>query len=458
MLELKEEQLESILEKGIKQAKNIQLVSVTKKIPTNDPVSIFNAAKIMKKQRSYWRSAEDNFTVVGVGSAFEIKTNKNTYQETDKQWNSILRDAIIHNPFKNEGTGLVAIGGMSFDSKKEKTALWNNFDDSQFVIPEFVYVQNNVEAYLTINVRVNGTEDVTNLSREIQLQEDQLLTETVTAFKTNAIVSKTEVEPQQWKKTVQLATEEMKKSDVAKIVLARELRVKLSKEAHIESIIQDLVNQQPNSYVFAFEYGEDCFIGATPERLVKKEKSQLLSTCLAGTAPRGKDVVEDEKIRKGLLNDKKNREEHDFVVQMIRKAITPFARDIAIPDAPVVLQLKNMHHLYTPVTGIIKENSSLFDIVEKLHPTPALGGTPKEEALSFIREHELLDRGWYGAPIGWLDSNENGEFAVAIRSGLIQKDEASLFAGCGVVADSNPEAEYEETNIKFTPMLSVLGG
>ena len=96
--------------------------------------------------------------------------------------------------------------------------------------------------------------------------------------------------------------------------------------------------------------------------------------------------------------------------------------------------------------------------MKRLHPTPALGGYPKEKSLAFIREHEQLDRGWYGAPIGWIDANENGEFAVAIRSALIQGDEASLFAGCGVVKDSDPEAEYQETNIKFKPMLSVLGG
>jgi menaquinone-specific isochorismate synthase len=101
---------------------------------------------------------------------------------------------------------------------------------------------------------------------------------------------------------------------------------------------------------------------------------------------------------------------------------------------------------------------SIFDVVQALHPTPALGGTPTVESLAFIREHELLDRGWYGAPIGWVDSNNNGEFAVAIRSGLIQGNEASLFAGCGVVADSDPELEYEETKIKLLPMRNVLGG
>ena len=130
--------------------------------------------------------------------------------------------------------------------------------------------------------------------------------------------------------------------------------------------------------------------------------------------------------------------------------------ELNIPEKPTVTQLKNLQHLYTPVEATLKPSAHLFNLVQALHPTPALGGTPKEASLAFIREHELLDRGWYGAPIGWLDAQQNGEFAVAIRSGLIQKDEASLFAGCGVVEDSDPEMEYAETKMKFRPMLSIL--
>ncbi|WP_226374402.1 isochorismate synthase [Virgibacillus alimentarius] len=243
-----------------------------------------------------------------------------------------------------------------------------------------------------------------------------------------------------------------------KIVLARELRLELKNKAEISAIIDKLIKTQATSYIFAFENGNDCFIGATPERLVKLEKNQLLSTCLAGTAPRGNTKEEDTRIGISLLDDEKNREEHDFVVKMIKRAINDYCTDIDIPGKPVIYPLKNLQHLFTPVIAKLKDKYSIFDIVRELHPTPALGGTPTEESLAFIREHEQLDRGWYGAPIGWLDSNQNSEFAVAIRSGLIKGDKASLFAGCGVVKDSDIEAEYEETNIKFLPMLSVLGG
>src|SRR5699024_12812328 len=117
---------------------------------------------------------------------------------------------------------------------------------------------------------------------------------------------------------------------------------------------------------------------------------------------------------------------------------------------------RNLSQQYTQVIATLPDDHSVFDVMKTLHPTPAVGGAPKERALDFIREDEELDRGCYGAPVGWLDSNQNSEFAVAIRSGLVQQDEASLFAGCGIMRDSDAEMEYEETNVKFLPMLNVL--
>ena len=154
----------------------------------------------------------------------------------------------------------------------------------------------------------------------------------------------------------------------------------------------------------------------------------------------------------------KNLMEHQYVVDMIKEAMEETCSEVIIPEQPRLLKLKNIQHLYTPVKGKANQDTSLLSLVERLHPTPALGGLPKNAAIEKIREVEDLDRGLYGGPIGWFDYQGNGEFAVAIRSGLIQGDEASIFAGCGVVEDSIAEMEYEETNIKFTPMLSALGG
>jgi len=461
MIEMKEKELEALLEQAIQRAstdEDFQLVSITKKIKNTDPLHFFEAAKYMKKDRIYWTSTADEFTITGVGNAVEITADKNRFRVTEKEWEKIQSKAIIHNEDNIPGTGIVALGGMSFDPMKEQTNLWKHFRPSQFTIPAFMLTVHDNDHYFTINSLVKQDDHPVQLANEFKIAEEKLFTQETLPAELLSIINKKEIEPETWKKTVVKATEEIKATQTDKIVLARELRLKLNKEANISLVLQELLAKQANSYVFAFEKESDCFVGATPERLVKMEQDKVLSTCLAGTAPRGKTIEEDKKIGSSLLHDSKNREEHDFVVRMIKDGIKQYCKNVDIPAEPVIYPLKNLQHLYTPVTAVLKEGYSIFDIIGELHPTPALGGTPTAASLKFIRDNELLDRGWYGAPVGWLDSNRNGEFAVAIRSGLIQGDEASLFAGCGIVKDSDIEKEYEETNIKFLPMLTVFGG
>ncbi|WP_373893145.1 isochorismate synthase [Virgibacillus natechei] len=461
MIETKEKPIEELLNKAIQELdadEDFQLVSMTKKITEADPLHFFEGAKQLHKDRIFWTSTADDFFVVGVGSAYEITTGANSrFEETEALWNNLLANAIIHNPYKQAGTGITALGGMEFDPQKEQTALWKKFNPSQFTVPEFMLTKNNNTYYFTINVKITKEDYPAHLATEVDQMETELFRHTANPSDHVNLKEKIEIDPDKWKETVRQAREEIRANKAEKIVLAREMRLKFEKQADIAPVLAKLMDKQANSYIFAFEKGEDCFVGATPERLVKLEGDHLLSTCLAGTAPRGKTKEEDVKISQELLNDEKNRQEHAFVVKMIKQAMNYYCTKIDIPHAPVIYPLKNLQHLYTPVTATLKNGYSIFDIIKQLHPTPALGGTPREESLAFIRDHELLDRGWYGAPVGWLDSNQNGEFAVAIRSGLIQGNAASLFAGGGIVKDSNPEAEYEETMIKFKPMLSVLG-
>lgn len=460
MIELKEMTLRSFLYKVKEKAetKNTKvLFSWTKKIAPKDAIHIFDVAESLGKDRIFWRNHTGTLTFVGIGSVLQLIAEENRFQQLQRKWEEILQQAIIHNPYNEVGTGLVTLGGMSFDPLRPKSSLWEKYPTSQLTIPEYVFVQHKDQFYLTMNRLVHEDENIHKLYETLQKEEQTLLhSEFNDVSVHHRIMEKKEIEPERWKDTVSLAVEEIKQQKAKKIVLAREMRIRLNEKAHIPILLRKLLETQPNSYIFAFEHGDHCFLGATPERLVQVEGENLLSTCLAGTARRGQTVEEDERIAQELLNDQKNRKEHDYVVKMIKESIEPYCENVHIPKEPVVYPLRNLQHLYTPVTAKLKRQFSVFDIIEQLHPTPALGGVPKEKALQFMRDHELLDRGWYGAPIGWLDSNENSEFAVAIRSGLVQKDEISLFAGCGVMRDSTPEMEYEETNMKFLPMLTIL--
>ncbi|CDO03026.1 Isochorismate synthase EntC [Oceanobacillus picturae] len=460
MIELKEENIEGVFQEAIDtiHPQNSRLVSITKRVEAIDPLSFYDAAKQLRTERLYWSSTAEAYTLVGTGCAFEITAIKDRFETAEQEWNNLLNDAVSNNPYDVPGTGIVSMGGAAFDPEKEKTKLWANFEPIRFTVPEYLLTEYENDFYFTMNIMVRADDHPRQLANQLREMEGQLLNGTPRYESDTQIVGRHEISPEKWKQTVKLATEEIRQQKVEKIVLAREVRLKLDREADSGNILRKLLNTQSNSFIFSFERGKDCFIGATPERLVKIRQNSLFSTCLAGTAPRGETEEEDARISHKLFHDQKNRGEHDFVVQMMKKAIENYCTDIEIPNEPVVYPLKNLQHLYTPVTARMKKDYTILDIIKNLHPTPALGGTPRKESVAFIRKHELLDRGWYGAPVGWLDNRDNGEFAVAIRSGLLQGDEASLFAGCGVVKDSDPEEEYEETNIKLTPMLSVLGG
>jgi len=366
--------------------------------------------------------------------------------------------AIIINEDPAVSAGPKMFGGFPFDTKEQYSELWNEFHGSEFRVPSYLLTIEGDKAYFTINLFIEAHSDTKEIIERIQRDKEQLLSPSIPKAKTNHVVLSHEVDPEAWKELVTQTRTAIENGFAEKIVIARELQLEFEYTIELATVLQHLLEVQRNSYVFIWEKNGTAFVGATPERLVWVNNQQLLSACLAGTAPRGKTIEEDQRIGEELLMDDKNREEHQYVVDMIKDALKDLAEDIEIPEKPVLYPLKNLQHLFTPVQAILKDDITILDIAERLHPTPALCGLPTERSMRFIRDHEQLERGWYGAPIGWFDHRFNGEFAVAIRSGLVKDNKASLFAGCGVVRGSDPEVEYEETKIKFQPMLHALGG
>lgn len=168
--------------------------------------------------------------------------------------------------------------------------------------------------------------------------------------------------------------------------------------------------------------------------------------------------MEDKKLGENLLDDHKNREEHQYVVNMISQVFRKYCTNIKMPKVPKLMKIRDIQHLLTPIEGKVEKGIDIFTLIEALHPTPALGGVPTAISMKMIRSIENMDRGYYAAPIGWTDTAGNGEFAVAIRSALLDGDCAYLYAGGGIVADSEPDKEYDETWVKFRPVMRALGG
>ena len=210
------------------------------------------------------------------------------------------------------------------------------------------------------------------------------------------------------------------------------------------------------STVFAFARNGRMFLGSSPERLASVRGRRLRTMALAGTTARGRDALEDGAMGAALLASEKDREEHAVVVAMLRETLEPLVDELALPRVPRIVRSARLQHLLTDAEGTLRDGMRLLEVVERLHPTPAVGGWPTEPALDLLDEESDLDRGWYAGPVGWTDANEDGEFCVALRCALLRGSEARLYAGVGVVRDSDPAAELAETEVKLGALLPIL--
>jgi isochorismate synthase len=243
-----------------------------------------------------------------------------------------------------------------------------------------------------------------------------------------------------------------------KVVLARRVTLEGDSDLDIVGALRHLATTAPESTVFAFTRGGTTFLGATPERLARTVGRSFETVAIAGSAPRGADPDEDARFAAALLASEKDREEHAVVVDTLRAGLAPIVETLTVAGAPGILPLRHLQHLVTPIAGTLREEAGLLALAALLHPTPAVGGEPRDMALDLIAEHEGFDRGWYAGPIGWLGADGDGESMVALRCGLVRGGRAVLFAGCGIVADSDPAREWEESRLKLRTMTVALGG
>lgn len=242
-----------------------------------------------------------------------------------------------------------------------------------------------------------------------------------------------------------------------KVVLGRQRQLQLTTMVNEVQLLQDLNSQQPNSYHFVLKHAGELFVSATPERLVQVNAAAFSTAGVAGTIRCGKDEVEDQQLADKLFNDAKNRLEHAYVVNTIKERLADLVV-LNVPTNPTIMKNPQVQHLYTPINGQLTAAVNIIDLVTRLHPTPALGGKPLAWAMATIKELELAPRGLFAAPIGVVLPNGDGEFVVGIRAMLIKHQTAYLFAGAGILADSDAAQEFTETGLKMLPMMNLLKG
>ena len=325
------------------------------------------------------------------------------------------------------GSGPVAFGSFAFDSRPGRSAL---------VVPRVVVGRREGRTWLTTIGRAPTLRSPSPVRAPVGIRyaEGSL---TVTA----------------WQGVVAQAVDRITRGDLDKVVLARDLVVAADEDIDPRWLLHQLVDRYDSCFTFAV----DGLVGATPELLVRRTGDRVDSRVLAGTVRRRGDKAADARLAQGLLGSTKDLEEHAFAVRSVTEVLARHCSSLTVPTDAHVLSLANVQHLATDITGRLADGTSALALAGQLHPTAAVCGTPTEAARRTIRELEGMDRGRYAGPVGWVDSRGDGEWGIALRCAEVSGRTARLFAGCGIVAGSDPDAELAESQAKLVPIRDALG-
>jgi isochorismate synthase len=357
--------------------------------------------------------------------------------------------------------GPVLVGGFAFADVAARRGPWSGFPALRFRLPSLAAAWVDGRAAVTLATAVAPGDDTEALASRLEASLERWV---ATCSRCNgddpppAFAARAETPRGDYLGLVARALRAIAAGELDKVVVARACTIRQAGGFDPVRIFAALRAAHGDCFAFALAAGEACFVGASPELLLRREGDRLVSSALAGSAPRGRSPQEDEALGQALQDSKKERAEHALVVRAIREALVPFATDVSAPDAPRLLRLDGIQHLHTPVSGRLRapRAAHFLELAGALHPTPAVGGAPREAARAWLRAHERLERGWYAGGVGWLSPSGDGELAVALRGALLRGATATLHAGAGVVEGSTPEGELRETALKLRAALSAL--
>ncbi len=356
-----------------------------------------------------------------------------------------------------EAPPLRVYGGFSFTGELPESEIWAPLGAARFVLPALGYLHEGDGAMLFVSARA---EDLRQPAAREAVVERALAALAALDIENQAIElpgagvdsSISERPAAEWDELVEEIGREIARGELDKVVLARRVEVDLSRQPDPALVLARLRSEAPECTRFLLRRDGTSFLGATPEWLARKQGTTLRTEAVAGSISAG-----DPAAAARLLDSPKDLAEHAFVVHEILRALAPVASRIDDPPPPELHQLRHVVHLRTRIVATLERPLHLLEVVERLHPTPAVGGVPTARALSWIRSHEPDERGWYAGPFGWFDAAGDGEMAVALRSGVLRGRTAHLFVGSGIVAHSAPAAEFTETRWKLAALLAALG-
>ena len=354
------------------------------------------------------------------------------------------------------------LGGFAFDSSSPDGDEWREFPDGQLIVPTVLLQVTPRGSHLRVTIPALQELPCHTVKNELASLLDQaqawLSPHRKLCVPAFAHSTRTSGDQIVWEFQVAEAINAIRSGAMSKVVLARAERLLAATAISADAALGCLREEHPGATLFAFTGAETSFIGATPERLVRLHDGQVDVTCLAGSAAIGANPAETAELGQRLLASTKDLREHEIVVESTIAALrTACCHVERASGTPRLRQARSVQHLETPVTATAGPEADVLQLSGLLHPTPAVGGFPSAPALALIRRLETFDRGWYAGPVGWVGLDGAGEFSVAIRAALLQGNRATAFAGCGIVANSDPTAEFIETQLKLKPMLAALG-
>ncbi|MGZ5415917.1 MAG: isochorismate synthase [Nocardioides sp.] len=375
--------------------------------------------------------------LVGWGEAAVLRTSgPNRFADARIWWETHARSTVVRDEVAEPGTGLVCFGSFAFADTP---------GDSVLVVPEVVVGRRGDRTWVT-TISAAGITTPPTLTAHEEAPAPRDVTFADGALSGTA-----------WESVVAEAVRRINAGDLEKVVLARDLVATASEDVDVRWPLRRLAEDYPMCWTFHV----DGMFGATPEMLVRRERGLVTSRVLAGTIRRTGDDERDLALAATLARSSKDLEEHEYAVRSVADALAPQCTSMNVPEAPFVLHLPNVMHLATDVAGVAldaADTASSLTLAEALHPSAAVGGTPTTTAIDLIAEIEGMDRGRYAGPVGWMDATGDGEWGIALRSAEIDGPRVRLFAGCGIVADSDPEAELAEAQAKFVPVRDALTG
>ena len=357
-------------------------------------------------------------------------SGRDRFEKARDWWHHQLETFAISDSVHASGTGPVLFTSFSFDRNQE----------SVLVIPKVIVGQKGSQSWITW---------IGDTAQPLLPDNAEKISQGFFAFTDGSISTDA------WKERVSQAIARIEKNGVDKVVLARDLVATASTDIDPRPILTKLAAEYPSTWTFAV----DGLVGATPELLLRLSKGMVTSRVLAGTIPKTGDDAKDLALAASLARSSKDLEEHEYAVRSVAEALEPFCSSTNVPESPFVLHLANVMHLATDVTGALiksKQRVDAFSLLKSLHPSAAVCGTPRNIAFDIIDEIEGMNRGRYAGPVGWIDASGDGELGIALRTGQISGREIRIYAGCGIVAGSNPEKELEESAAKMIPMKSAL--